>query len=999
LSRLTTCEPETGDVENIKLAETLYDDDGQGNETDSATSAGDTSENESQTSSKNEEAPLALIVHAVHRLHRLSIAIRRSSSKTQGSKATQEQFIDEEGTDIVKIFEERCVMQILKRKFSNADDSLCKRLARGCADRRRKFLYLRRHQHRLKGKRHSSSGDQMQPTIIHDDPKTSFNVRFAEDSRGEQRESKPTFSVSKTNLTTTTASKFQRSEFRFSPSAMSSQSTVKSIVASTQITVESSFIPPPPHVAPGASEFLCPYCRKVQPAIERTVKRWKQHFLRDLEPYMCVVDDCAEAHECFSDSQKWLRHMESHGKVFVCHLHPTREGPQRFHNENDFDHHMQIRHASMSLPQRQRLKGLRSGGAKVEISTCPLCGWVPTQAPKPGASVANYEPAYKELLHHIANELHSIAMLSLLEADEIAESLPSEPSIRVADESTQAADNVSIVFDRDWKIDFTEWKDDDGHTHLKESEGTDFVPDGANPHDEWMFTNSRKPSYNGHENNKQLENFMRRLQLQKLLSAGGTVDPVLPCYQLPFRPLKNFHGRTIALDKLERELHPVKASKLMKTMTLTGPAGIGKTQLAKEFCTRYKNQYDVILWAHADQESKLANDFVEFAIALGFVGEDSPEAHDYLHCQQIVKAWLANPRKSYSDPNNSDPATWLLVFDHIIDPDTVNEFWPTGCKSGSILMTSRKALPWSETKYPHFQVQTWDSQDSAAFLERMIRSKSKNQPIRLGARARFSPVQLNFLAGIINLNQYSLQAFIDASQDDVGEETVMKLHLDDAKKNETDFAEWALESLSAKASSLLDVLSMFDPDNIVERMLQAPPDDICLPDYPRTAIEYNQAKEELMKYSIISKDKEKDTLTIQRLVQDAARRRMPTLYYREVFNSCVALLNDSWPYMPFTWRHAIDRWVKCEMLYPHIIRIRYFAERIDTTPEDIYGAFQFARLAVDAGWYCHERGRSVEVRTHSGQAIMHALILIFSPVRNLLYTRGTRYKQTQKIFR
>jgi hypothetical protein len=217
---------------------------------------------------------------------------------------------------------------------------------------------------------------------------------------------------------------------------------------------------------------------------------------------------------------------------------------------------------------------------------------------------------------------------------------------------------------------------------------------------------------------------------------------------------------------------------------------------------------------------------------------------------------------------------------------------------------------------------------------------------------------------LINLNQYPLEALIEASQDIPGEEVVLKLHLDDAKKNETDFAEWALECLSPKASSLLDVLSMFDPDNIVERMLQVPPDDICITEYPNTSIEYNKAKEELMKYSIISRDKEKGTLTIQRLVQDAARRRMSSTYYIQVFNTCVALINDAWPYTPFTWRHGVERWSSCEMLYPHIIRLRYFGERIPTVPHDIYGAFQFAKLAVDAGWYCHERGKSVEVRTY-----------------------------------
>jgi hypothetical protein len=101
-------------------------------------------------------------------------------------------------------------------------------------------------------------------------------------------------------------------------------------------------------------------------------------------------------------------------------------------------------------------------------------------------------------------------------------------------------------------------------------------------------------------------------------------------------------------------------------------------------------------------------------------------------------------------------------------------------------------------------------------------------------------------------------------------------------------------------------------------------------------------------------------LSIQRAVQDAARRRMSESYYRDVFNTCVKLINEAWPYQPFTWRHSINRWSKCEELFPHIVRLRQFAVKIPTKSDDMEGAYEYARLATDCGWYCHERGISHE---------------------------------------
>jgi hypothetical protein len=169
---------------------------------------------------------------------------------------------------------------------------------------------------------------------------------------------------------------------------------------------------------------------------------------------------------------------------------------------------------------------------------------------------------------------------------------------------------------------------------------------------------------------------------------------------------------------------------------------------------------------------------------------------------------------------------------------------------------------------------------------------------------------------MIDLGRYSLDQFVQASRVNDGKQAILLLHAEDATKNQTDFSEWALESLSPKAAALLDAMAMMDPDQIVERMLIQPPDSIMISAYPKSMEQYYDARTELLGFSFIARDRTTGNMSIHRLIQDAARRNMSEKRFRDIFNSSVALINDQWPYQAFTWRHSISRWPKCEELYP-----------------------------------------------------------------------------------
>lgn len=918
----------------------------------------------SRTRSAKEEiqeaTPLVAIILAIHRLHRVAMAIRKSGTASHEMKAAVEQFLDEEGIDVVEVFERWC-LELLRHKFKTADESTLRRIAHTNGERRRRFLYRKKHQKKLAGRRDSG----LLPLKL----TSPISALYADTSTSPLSESGPgklpvrhsTTPASNAQMTQTTASKVVRDKYHYEQSV--APSTPRSIAPSTLIHFDSSMYPPAPKVPTGAQEFYCPYCCKVHPSSERSGKHWKQHFLKDLSPFVCFVEGCQESSKLFPDQGTWLKHVESHSIKFTCQQHPKSI---QFDTEVDFNNHILKDHRQLGPAHLDRLRSFNSTSARLEICNCPICGFVPTKAKVPGQSVAKDEPAYNELLSHIANDLHWVAMWSLDECDDAGVDIDSNASDnRIADESTLAAGLSDAGFDLDWKK--NEMDDDWSTGERPAPAGEDIdevVPEGADLHDEWADMFSKKAPYIGHGRDKTLRNFVRRLQLEKLLEEGKTADPQLPCHYMPIRAKRDFYGREGSLQFMERSLHPATATKLLRTLTLTGPAGIGKTQLAVQYCEDYRNQYDVVLWVHADEESKMANDFVKIAVELGFVGKDSAESRDLEHCRQLVRAWLDRPLKNLGDSENPEVATWLLVFDHIIDHSLVNEYWPTNAQSGSILITSRKAMPWSSTYYPVLQVDPFDCTDSAAFLTRSIQNVDiKNGGLRLGSSAAHSPTQLIFLARMIDLGRYSLDQFVKASQVDDGKQAILLLHAEDATKNQADFSEWALESLSPKAAALLDAMAMMDPDQIAERTLVQPPDNIMIPAYPKSMEDYIAARNELLSFSFIAKDRTTGNMTIHRMIQDAARGNMSEKRFRNVFNSCIALINDQWPYQAFTWRHSISRWARCEELYPHIVRLQYFSARAPISEDDVDGAYGYARLATDVAWYCHERGRGPEVST------------------------------------
>lgn len=138
------------------------------------------------------------------------------------------------------------------------------------------------------------------------------------------------------------------------------------------------------------------------------------------------------------------------------------------------------------------------------------------------------------------------------------------------------------------------------------------------------------------------KNFVDEVGLQhakethELTQAARFKGPRIPCHIIS--PAKNrlFFPRPIITTQIEAHLLPTGSSSAgLKSFLLHGLGGSGKTQLAANFAYDHWHDYDIIIWAVADTEQRIAHHFLQAAIAL-----DLPNSGDASTIGINVISWL-----------------------------------------------------------------------------------------------------------------------------------------------------------------------------------------------------------------------------------------------------------------------------------------------------------------------------------------------------------------------
>jgi hypothetical protein len=695
--------------------------------------------------------------------------------------------------------------------------------------------------------------------------------------------------------------------------------------------------------------------------------------MQDLEPYVCVFEGCADTKLFFADRATWLSHMKAHTTRWVC-TRPEHRSSCTLPSEEAFEKHMRENHqGTFTDAQLPLLKSRGRIPASSTFSQCPLCGWKPTDSEMkkqilsmgwdelPSDEVDRL--ASESITRHLAAHLEALAVWSLPWEDvpEGAQSEVAESQHAQEGSEDNALANVPMHKSLS-TLSFLATEEEglvSSPEHLEQITEPSVPPDVLYDED-WSFL--QRETYSGHDRDPVLQTLLRKLYLDTSSSSGSSQGPKLPAYLVPLEPGKNFHARSYALNAIQDMLCPdpgleeqtFKPPSYPRCFTVYGPGGIGKTQVAAQFASTHRSSFDAVLWVYAENGNKIAQDFKDIAVALELIDEDHVDAKDLSLTRDILKRWLINPLKP-AVPGRSGPrekASWLLVFDGVENGDVLNEFWPYD-GPGSILVTSRNPHSWSTS----LELKPFLTHEAADYLiqvtGRNVSDEEKAAATEIARRLGGLPLALSQMGSIISHRSISFGEFLRLYEGREGQQELLHWPLEPGRSRPSNYEQsiasvWAFDSLG-EGTSLLNVLSMLDPDGIPENLFEHDGQVTKQPEIDELKRQYKDARRELLARSLVTGNKRDKKLFVHRLVQDVLRNRMSMSEMRQVFLKCVRLVSSKWPFEMFAWRHGNARWEACEELYPHVQRLKDLYPEIMPSP-DSFEDYEFARLLIDAGW-------------------------------------------------
>ena len=148
-----------------------------------------------------------------------------------------------------------------------------------------------------------------------------------------------------------------------------------------------------------------------------------------------------------------------------------------------------------------------------------------------------------------------------------------------------------------------------------------------------------------------------------------------PIFHVPYERNPHFAGRDELLETIRYKIQDALQKGYKHRIALYGLGGVGKTQIALEYCYRYDTEYDYVFWMSAVDQTRLLSSFREVATLIGskeIASNQTPE-----DVARAVLRWLQSKEK------------WLMLFDNLDDIYILKGYLPLTHSSGHVLITTR----------------------------------------------------------------------------------------------------------------------------------------------------------------------------------------------------------------------------------------------------------------------------------------------------------------------
>ncbi|KAI0157224.1 hypothetical protein GGR57DRAFT_461278 [Xylariaceae sp. FL1272] len=440
------------------------------------------------------------------------------------------------------------------------------------------------------------------------------------------------------------------------------------------------------------------------------------------------------------------------------------------------------------------------------------------------------------------------------------------------------------------------------------------------------------------------------IELMDNLSTKQSEDDFRTKYRhIPLLQNSKFSGRYEYLAQIKKGLGTAGNTSGPRSVALFGMGGVGKTQVALHFAHQSVDRYDVVLWIAADSAISIGQSFREVAKGLNLY-ETPEEAQDSAAAIWKVKNWLS-----------STISSWLVVFDNADDLQALRTAWP-GSPNGAILLTTRDFDVARNPAAECIQIDPFDVAEGCTMLLKQIGldpSVSSNQQHAEDITKALGglPLALSQIGGFIAQRRLALKDFLALYERNAAKIDARKITKDDYEYTLSTVWNVSFEKLPEDSTKLLNMMVFFDPDSIDEEIFfEGSQTDVDLdPDFEFLADEMDlgDAEQPLLQGALINKTIDQPILSLHRLVQSAAIRRLLESERPKYFDTVVQLL--SWGF-PDTWSkdvgHQINAWKKCEKCLPHIDHLSKLAKRYSIRSSH---AQAYAELLLRCSWYLYER--------------------------------------------
>jgi tetratricopeptide (TPR) repeat protein len=467
-------------------------------------------------------------------------------------------------------------------------------------------------------------------------------------------------------------------------------------------------------------------------------------------------------------------------------------------------------------------------------------------------------------------------------------------------------------------------------------------------------------------------------------------------WNVPYQRNLFFTGRERELGALHDTLQAESAVALCHPLGISGLGGIGKTQTALEYAYRYAGEYQAVLWVRADSLPALTSSFVEVARVL-----ELPEHHE--RDQRIIVAAVLRWLRQNSQ--------WLLIFDNMDDLSIAEPFLPKA-GPGHILFTTR-AHAFGEFAQP-LEVRQMEPETGALLLLRrasilhlqaLLEAATRNErdsACAISQELDGLPLALDQAGAYIKETPYLLADYLSLYRQRRSDllQTRGELNKDYPASVATT---WSLSfekmtQANATSAELLHLCAFLAPDTIPEEIFTtgAPYLGKILAPVAADPLQFDRACQDALRFSLIDREPDVQTLTIHRLVQAVLQDSLPSKTCAAWKRSAVSAVKATFPNPQF------ENWAFCERLSPHALVCANWIEKENMTD------FEATELLNSAGSYLDQRSRYSEAeRLYKLTLLIREKLFGFrheevAPVLNNLaglYRRQGNYMEAESLFK